>query len=97
MKEKQLSAIVKGRVQGVYYRVFTQQEAEKLGLKGYVKNLSNGDVKVFAMGNETSVSALLQWLYKGPTHAIVEKIEYTMDEIQDKDPEENYSHFQVIR
>ncbi len=63
--------IVSGRVQGVWYRASTQQEAVRLGLKGYAKNLEEGDVEVVACGDEAAVDALEQWLWQGPPLAKV--------------------------
>ena len=64
MKAKRF--IVKGNVQGVGYRYFAARAAQKLGLKGYVKNLINGDVEAYAEGDEKSLEAFHADLLKGP-------------------------------
>ena len=70
--------IIKGRVQGVYFRHHTNITANKLGLKGYVKNHPDGCVEVIAQGNDQQLKELLAFCRKGPTSADVEdvKVEY---------------------
>jgi|YelNatPaOPRAMG01_1025707.scaffolds.fasta_scaffold34865_4 acylphosphatase len=71
-----LSAIVYGRVQGVNFRYFVRSIARKLGLKGYVRNLSRGDaVEVQAEGEIGQLNELLERLKVGPPGASVEKVE----------------------
>jgi len=55
---------VSGRVQGVAYRANTQEQAQKLALSGWVKNLNNGDVQVYVHGPFESVEELIAWLHK---------------------------------
>jgi acylphosphatase len=63
--------VVTGRVQGVGYRNFVEYIASKLGLTGYVRNLSDGNVEVFAMGTPESLSDFRKALAKGPMMAKV--------------------------
>lgn len=65
---------VKGRVQGVWFRDSTRREAERLGITGYAKNLSNGDVEVVASGDAVALDALQHWLAEGPPLARVDKL-----------------------
>lgn len=58
-------AIVSGRVQGVFYRATTRDKAISLGVNGHAKNLPDGNVEVIAVGEESAVSALLDWLWTG--------------------------------
>lgn len=69
-----LHIIVKGKVQGVYFRAFTQKQAVKLGVNGFVRNLANGDVEVVAAGPREAVQALLAWCHKGPLLARVKQV-----------------------
>ncbi len=62
---------VTGRVQGVYFRHGTRIEAERLGVKGFVRNLSDGSVEVLAAGAAEAVEALRAWLGHGPPRARV--------------------------
>lgn len=66
--------IVKGRVQGVFFRESTRREAESLGLSGHAINLSNGDVEVLACGDGAAVDKLGTWLESGPPLARVNEI-----------------------
>lgn len=63
--------IVQGRVQGVGFRWFTLQHAQRLKLKGYVSNLPNGNVEVFVQGDESSLQELILILRKGPSFSYV--------------------------
>ncbi|OOF51695.1 acylphosphatase [Rodentibacter genomosp. 1] len=63
-----------GRVQGVGFRYFSWKEAEKLGIKGSVRNRVDGSVEVIAQGNESQLRGFEQWLREGPKTAKVEKI-----------------------
>ena len=66
--------IVKGRVQGVNFRYYTARKANLLGIKGFVKNLPNGDVEVKAQGSEEMLKELLIFCRKGPESAEVEEV-----------------------
>ncbi len=72
---KRYSMSVAGKVQGVFYRDFARREAEKFGLTGYVKNLSNGTVEIVAEGNETDLKKLLLACKKGPLMAYVKNVD----------------------
>ena len=72
---KQFKAIVRGRVQGVYFRGHTVDEARALGLAGYAKNLPDGSVEVVARGDEAALRSLIQYLHVGPTIARVSGVE----------------------
>ena len=66
---------VSGRVQGVYFRGFTQKTAISLGLMGYARNLPDGRVKVVAQGKRSDILELLDHLHIGPELSNVESIE----------------------
>lgn len=72
--KKRLHAVVQGRVQGVGFRYFVIDEADRLHLSGLVRNLRNGDVEVIAEGEEGALEALLVALKNGPRMAHVEKV-----------------------
>ena len=72
---KTIRMIISGKVQGVFYRAFVRREAEKLGVSGYVKNLSDGTVEVVAQGDEGSIKKLSEACRKGPLMAFVENVE----------------------
>ena len=66
---------VAGRVQGVCFRAGTRQEALRLGLRGYARNLADGRVEVLAAGDEAALEELATWLRQGPPLARVEALE----------------------
>ena len=72
---KKIKAIVSGKVQGVGFRMYTRQKAQQLGVRGYVRNLANGDVEIVAIGAIEQVDALLQWAKSGPPSARVDNLE----------------------
>jgi acylphosphatase len=65
---------VSGSVQGVGFRYFTQGEAERLKLSGFVRNVSDGRVEVYAMGSPTQLSALRRALERGSRFANVTEV-----------------------
>ena len=66
--------IVSGTVQGVFYRASARTKAVSLGLSGYAKNRTNGDVEVLAVGAGDALDALEKWLRRGPPMAHVESV-----------------------
>ena len=71
---------ITGCVQGVGYRDFTQQAASQLKLRGYVRNLWNGDVEVVAEGPRNLIVRLMENLRQGPAMAQVDKLYITWQE-----------------
>jgi acylphosphatase len=63
--------IVSGRVQGVWYRASTREQAQRLGLTGHAINLPGGGVEVVACGGEAAIDELAAWLWRGPEMAAV--------------------------
>lgn len=57
--------IIRGKVQGVFYRKFTRQKALALGLKGTVQNLADGSVKIIAEGKQSALDKLVAWCWQG--------------------------------
>ena len=66
---------VSGFVQGVGFRYYTQKQAIRLGLVGWVRNLANGDVELVACGKRARLDELYAWLQTGPTMAKVHRVE----------------------
>jgi acylphosphatase len=69
--------VVRGRVQGVGFRWFVWREAERLGLAGVVRNLSDGTVEVLVGGPDVALAELERELARGPSGARVERVEKT--------------------
>ena len=75
-----LRALISGRVQGVAFRAYTQEEARGLGLEGWVRNLRDGRVEVLAEGPRVALEKLLAWCREGPSYANVKDVEFEWDE-----------------
>jgi acylphosphatase len=82
--------LIAGRVQGVGFRYFADRWATQLGICGYVKNLWDGNVEVYAIGDAAALEALKRQLAKGPRSARVAAIDES-DAVVDK----RYNHFSI--
>ena len=71
---KAIKLTIQGKVQGVGYRRWFEQQALALELKGYVKNLDSGDVEAVIVGTENQLRAIVERSYIGPSRAEVSKI-----------------------
>lgn len=71
------SIIVRGKVQGVFYRATTLTTAQELGVKGWVKNLPDGTVQIEAHGRLSAVTELMIWCSKGPEFSEVSEVDST--------------------
>ena len=87
---KQIHLIIKGKVQGIFFREFTMKSARNLGLAGYVRNLPDGTVEVVAEGEEEDLKKLIAECRKGPLMAHVEDIE-----IEYKEPKKEFDNFYI--
>lgn len=66
--------IVRGKVQGVWFRAGTRDEALRLGLRGHARNLADGSVEVLAIGSLEAIDRLHAWLRQGPPLARVDTV-----------------------
>ena len=67
--------LVSGHVQGVFFRASTREQAQRLGLRGYARNLPDGRVEVLAVGEADAIDVLERWLHEGPPMARVDTVE----------------------
>jgi acylphosphatase len=74
---------VYGRVQGVFFRASTADEAKRLGLTGHAVNLADGTVEVLACGTPDALASLRGWLRAGPPRARVERVECEPLDLED--------------
>jgi len=72
---KAMQAFVRGRVQGVGFRWFVVREAERLGLRGFTRNLPDGRVEVVASGEPDALQRLVTELQRGPSGARVDAVD----------------------
>ncbi|MCX7041982.1 MAG: acylphosphatase [Gammaproteobacteria bacterium] len=83
--------IVRGKVQGVWFRAATREQALELGLRGEARNLSDGSVRVLACGDDDAVARLQAWLTVGPPLARVSELVR-----EDVDPGAVPSGFEIL-
>ncbi|HSJ29239.1 MAG TPA: acylphosphatase [Acidimicrobiia bacterium] len=88
---KAVHAFVSGRVQGVYFRQMTRQEGRRLGLWGWVRNLPDGRVEVWAQGEEAPLERFVDWLWQGPPRSSVAGVES-----ESKPPDPSVQDFLII-
>ncbi len=80
LNHQRLTASVRGRVQGVSFRYYTRQTAQRWGLTGWVRNAMDGSVQVVAEGPADQLRALEAWLHQGPPAAWVENVQTSYTE-----------------
>lgn len=81
--KKTIHCYISGRVQGVFFRARTREQAQLHGVTGWVRNLADGRVEVMASGGEAQLRHLQEWLQRGPQHARVLKVETEETEFQE--------------
>lgn len=66
--------IIKGKVQGVFFRVSAKKKADLFGVTGWVQNTKEGDVEIVAQGTEQQIKQFVEWCKQGPSRARVENV-----------------------
>lgn len=92
METSAVIGVVSGRVQGVFFRASLAKEANRLGLRGYVRNLTDGRVEFVAIGEKPKVTELIAWSHTGPVLARVSGVD-----LQDFSGEDTFTGFSVAR
>lgn len=92
MVERRVRLRIRGRVQGVFYRDSTRREAERLDLRGWVRNRSDGSVEAVALGSPERIAALIDWCHEGPVLARVANVA-----VNDESPTGDEPEFEVRR
>jgi acylphosphatase len=72
-------AVVRGRVQGVGFRASVREQARRLGLRGWAKNLMDGTVEVVAEGEAAAIQGFLEYLRQGPPGARVQGLDLDLE------------------
>lgn len=83
--------LIKGKVQGVYYRASAKEQAERLRLTGWVKNTREGHVEIMASGDTAALEKFIAWCRRGPDRAIVTEV------LSEEMPDGGYSSFSILR
>ena len=86
-----ISILVKGKVQGVFYRQSAKEKAIALGITGQIKNQPDGSVFIIATGDINQLTEFIEWCKIGPARAIVSAIENYNEPLQ------NFDTFSIIR
>lgn len=86
---KHLDITVTGLVQGVWFRASTKEQAELIGITGFVRNQADGSVYLEAEGSEEGLEVLVKWLRQGPSAARVDNLEIKESELQ------NFPDFEI--
>jgi acylphosphatase len=87
---KRMRVLISGRVQGVFFRAYTRENAVALKLRGWVRNLPDGRVETVFEGEDVNVEAMLAWCKTGPPYAIVKSVEVT-----EETPTEEFRDFRI--
>ena len=73
-------AIISGRVQGVFYRLETQNAANRIGVNGWVRNLRDGTVEAVFEGEKDKVKSIIAWCQNGPQNARVDQVKVNYED-----------------
>ncbi len=92
MVVKRVRVLLKGKVQGVFFRDFAKQNANKLGIVGYVKNLRSGDLEIVVQGEERNIDQYVKFCRSGPIFAKVGSVSIDLVHIED---ESEYEFFDI--
>ena len=88
---KTLKLFVSGIVQGVFFRKSIEDEAKRLGLKGFARNLDDGRVEIVVEGRDENVKEMVKICKKGPSHSEIKKVE--TEEIKNQ----SFKEFKILR
>ncbi|ASQ45777.1 acylphosphatase [Legionella clemsonensis] len=82
-KQLCMHCYISGKVQGVWFRASAQEEAKRLGINGWARNLADGRVEIFACGNQEQLEEFDKWLKNGPP--LAEVTNYIREDLAWKD------------
>ena len=88
---RHFNILVSGKVQGVFFRASAKDQAVLFGIKGFVRNESNGDVYIEAEAEENQLNDFLEWCGRGPGRARVDNLNV------EEGPLKNFTHFEISR
>lgn len=76
--------LISGKVQGVWYRATTKEKAEELGVKGWVRNTSDGKVEAVFEGDQNNIEEMIKWCKKGPDFANVIDVDVNPEKLSEE-------------
>ena len=80
--KKSVRLYVEGIVQGIFFRVFVKENAEKNDVRGFVRNLENGKIEIFLEGNVNNVNKMIEICKEGPKHSQIKNVEIKEEKFQ---------------
>jgi acylphosphatase len=81
--KKSVRLYIDGTVQGIFFRAFIKENAERHNVKGFVRNLENGKIEVFLEGDADNVNKMIEIAKKGPKHAQIKNVDIKSERFQD--------------
>lgn len=90
MEKKRVHVWISGRVQGVFFRAYTQDAARTHGVTGWVRNLPDGRVEAVFEGDDRAVDAMVQWCHRGSPLSRVDRVE-----VQEEPHQGEFADFSV--
>jgi len=81
--KKSVRLYISGTVQGIFFRQFIKDNAERNNIRGFVRNLEDGRVEVFAEGNQEDVDKMIELCKLGPKHSKIDNVEVKDEKFQD--------------
>ena len=81
--KKSLRLYVTGIVQGIFFRKFIKENAERYNVKGFIRNLEDGRIEIFLEGNTNEVNKMIELCKKGPKHSQIRTVDIKPEKFQD--------------
>lgn len=81
--KKSVRLYIQGIVQGVFFRSFIKENAERYDVKGFIRNLEDGRIEIFLEGNSDNVNKMIELSKKGPKHSQIKEVETKPEKFQD--------------
>lgn len=81
--KKSVRLYIDGTVQGIFFRSFIKENAERYDVKGFVRNLEDGRVEIFLEGNTDNVNKMMEISKKGPKHSQIRKVQIKPEKFQE--------------
>jgi len=81
--KKSTRLYITGTVQGVFFRMFIKENAERYNVKGFVRNLEDGRVEIFLEGDAENVNKMVEICKKGPKHSQIRHVEIKPEKFQE--------------
>ncbi|HTF99283.1 MAG TPA: acylphosphatase [Nitrospirota bacterium] len=90
MQHLRAVVVVHGIVQGVFFRASTREEAVRIGVGGWVRNLGDGTVQALFEGEKKKVESIVAWCHRGPAGAHVDRVDVTWEKYRGE-----FTHFDI--